>query len=83
MKEIDLNDWEILEITLPLSSNQYNILYRIKNIYIGIWYNITIVKTTGSIRINHTYSNNNVKRSTINLIKRVFTSWMKLKEIAE
>lgn len=83
MKEINLNDWEILEIILPLSSNQYNILYRIKNIYIGIWYNVVIIKTTGSIRINHTYSDDKVKVKNVKLVTEVFTSWMKLKEIAE
>ena len=82
MKEINLNDWELIR-AIPSRSNQPHSLYLIKNIYIGIWYNIWVNKQTGNIRINHTYSNDKVKDKYIKLITDAFNLWMKLKRMVE
>ena len=82
MKEINLNEWEILETISKLDKDTHE-LYLIKNIYIGIWYNIWVNNQTGNIRINHTYSNDKVKDKYIKLITDAFNLWMKLRKVAD
>ena len=82
MKEINLNDWEILE-TISVSDYFPWKTYFIRDRYIGARYNVRVYPQTGDIKIKYIYSDDKVKVKNVKLITEVFNLWMKLKEIAE